>query len=399
MGLFAVFLACAIVVLQSTLILSNRKPNQWGFSLLQKKSLVIDWGNISGTHHVLDQPFETAIQPLLPSAFFSGLACLRYSWESGKWPPRQCESGYHLPQEITSIPGGSWNPHLILLAIACAHLVITLSTAQAQHMVRENANKTNFFLNMDNANYSSRIYQFSLSICLTFLFMFWLIVALIAANRQTVGVFDTPTVFVGLVLLLACARFLYVHHQYFFSTPTTTTSSSSSSLLMCGNECAEEISSSYFLWNQTFQQQIISVPLCVLMLSVMGVRLYSDVLTHLILLSTSVNSMWLQDRLFPFSNHDSHGIFLLFLKLLTVGIPLYSLFMAQEQWGEAGTWQRVTVYMAFFSLAPLLIFSMMFSGGAAQSSFSYERDRMRIRLCTMTTMVALGSSVVNLALL
>lgn len=394
MGLFAVFLACAIVVLQSTLILSNRKPNQWGFSLLQKKSLVIDWGNISGTHYVSDQPFETAIQPLLPSTFLSGLPCLRYSWESGKWPPRQCESGYHSPQEISSLPGGSWNPHLILLAIACAHLVITLATAQAKHT---NADKKNLILNMERPSYSSGIYQFSLSICLTFLFMLWLIVALIAANRQIAGVFDTPTVFVGLVLLLACARFLYVHHQYF--GPTACSKSSSHSV--CENECVEEISSCYFLWNQTFQLQIISVPLSVLMLSVMGVRLYSDVLAHLIFLSTSVNAMWLQDRLFPFfSNHDSQRIYLLFLKFLTVGIPLYSLYTAQEQWGEAGTWQHITVFMAFFSLAPLLIFSMMFSGGAAaQGSFSYERDRMRCRLCSMTTMVALGSSVVNLALL
>lgn len=394
MGLFAVSLAGAIVVLQSTLILSNRKPNLWVFTLLQKRNVDLHWGNVSGTPHS-DAPFETEILPLLPSSASSMMwympslfACMRECWDAGHWPPTRCENGFHLPQEVTSIAGGaSWNPHLILLAIACVHLVMVLSTAQAQHLIKENSEKRlTLYTETGTPSYSTRMYQFPLSLCLILLFMLWLIVGLVAANvnHSKTRLFDTPTILMGIILLLGCAYFLHVHYQYY--------SSSWSPVLEA--DYSPEISS-YFLWNQTFQLQFIAVPLTVLMLSVMGVRIYSDVLTHLILLSTSVNSLWLQDKLFSFGNSK---IFILFLKALTVGIPLFCLWMAQEEWGEAGTWQRVTVYMAYVSLAPLLIFSMMFSEGAAEGS-SYQRDKMRTRLCTISTMVALGSSVVNLALL
>lgn len=423
-------MASAIVVLQTTLILSNREPNLWVFSLLQKKKSLPSWGNLSTLFHSPslltrdNSTFDAFILPELHSEKGMPLVeCVHEGWLQGDPIPDYCRFWYHASQEITSIfEGATWNPHLILLALACLHLLVTFSLAQNQHLLKLHKHNLKGTAN-DTAAAANRMYSVPLSLCLCILAMLWLITALIAANRSLyahgdkgTSILDTPTILVAILLLISAAWLVNVHHHY----QNSASSSDSSSTTAPQNR---EVY--YHLWIQTFQLQMVSIPLSVLMISVMGVRIYTHIIMHVVLLTVAVNSLWIERQLslnpepqayaYQKNQENTTMTMMLFfcLKSLVMGIPLLSMFMAQSQWGGSNTWQQISVFMAFFSLAPLLIFPMlsvplshqMITETAAsqytQSMEEVEPDtrKMWVKLGTICTTAGLGSTVINLALL
>jgi hypothetical protein len=419
MSLLSVFLAAAVVVLQATLILSNRKPNLWVFSLLQKRRSPPDWNNISSATGMPDKSQDISFhESILKSEANTPLVqCLERARDAADWPPDYCPFWSHAPQKVSSIFGGStWNPHLILLAITCVHFVAILSCAQAEHHIKTNSVKTLYATTKQS--YASRMYQFPLSLCLCILFMLWLIVGLIASNRnfshtnnvKALSILDTPTVIVSVLLFISCAWFVHIHHQYnTANTTTTTTQSAAHDIRSSISSEAEHANddAAYYLWNQSFQLQMIAVPLTVVITTVMGVRLFTDIITHFVLLSAAVNALWLQRSLFTSSQRThlaTNNILFLLLKVITVGIPLYCLFAAQAQWGKTSTWQQIAVFIAYFSLAPLLAFSLLSTAVTDAAAFddqmtTGEWKKMQSKIGSISSIAALGGTVINLALL
>lgn len=346
MGLFLLTVSTAIVVLQSTLILSNREPNLWTFSLLQHKSS------------------NTTASLLYESPYTD---CML----SKKEPPlsiETCRQWYHAVTETSSIlNGAAWNPHLILLVIACIHLVLCFSNSQDHFYIKENGS-------VSPPVFSSRIYHFPIRLCIFILSLLCLIVGLIAANRNpSRQTLDHPTITVAVILLLVTAWFVYIRYKNHHSL-------------------------TYHLWVVIFQLQIVGIPLVVLMISVMGARFYTDIVVHFLLLTAAVNSLWLQNRV----NQTNNMLMLIFLRLLTIAIPLFCIFMAQIQWGGGtNTWQQVSVFMSFLSLAPLLVYSFfpVLDLSYEHEDYSIKTKQLQLKLGNLCTTAALGSTVINLAFL
>jgi len=356
MGLFLLIVSTVIVVLQGTLILSNREPNLWVFSLLQHKT-----SNISASLLYHESPFTLCMHRL-------------ESMET-------CRLWYHTIKDTESIlDDATWNPHLILLVISSIHLLLSFSNSQDHFYIKEHKNNS-------SEVFSTRIYHFSIRLTMFLLSLFCLVVGLIAANRNPGRqILDHPTITTSVVLLLATAWFTYIRYKNHQHNQT------------------------YHLWVMIFQLQIIGVPLTVLMISVMGTRFYTDVVTHFLLLSVAVNSLWLQNHII---RKNTQMFLLVFLRLLTIGIPLYCIFIAQTQWGGVNSWQQVSVFMAFFCMAPLFIYSFFpvrqsfFEGDNDDNSNSNDNmdedteksKRLQLKLVNLCTTAALGSTVINLALL
>ena len=393
MGLFSMTMATAIVVLQVTLILSNREPNLWVFSLLQHKKPTDIWTNFS-------QNFHSGQNISGPHQATPFAHCIEQEWDT---LPEHCRLWYHTTQEISSIfNSGTWNPHLIILVLASIHLVICFSASQEHHYASEHE-KSHDDLDMSiktvHEAISTRIYHFPLGLSLLFLALLSLIVGLIASNRHNdLHIMDAPTIVISLLLFFSASLFLYIQHYYFFEDSQIADDEEK-----FDNKVRR--SNSYPLWVLIFQLQIIGVPLTVLMISVMGVRFYTDIVSHFLLLSAAVNSLWLQRHLQSVVSND---MILVIVRFLTCGIPLFCFFQVQAQWGnQNNTWGQITVFMAFLSIAPLFVFTLF---PLYTSQMLHEDDpiikkhyrkwnQIQLRLGNFCTSAALGSTVINLALL
>ncbi len=386
-------MATAIVVLQVTLILSNREPNLWVFSLLQHKKPVEIWTNFSQNYHSGQN--ISGLQHGTPFA-----QCLEQEWGA---LPEHCRLWYHSTQEISSIfNGGTWNPHLIILVLASIHLVICFSTSQEHHYVLEHEKPhDDLDVSIKNAHesISTRIYHFPLGLSLFFLSLLSLIVGLVSSNRHIdMHIMDAPTIVISLFLFFSASWFLYIQYHYYFED--------CSSVQIPEYDNQNRRSHSYPLWVLIFQLQIVGVPLTVLMISVMGVRFYTDIVTHFLLLSAAVNSLWLQRHLQTVVLND---MILVIVRFLTCGIPLFCFFLAQTQWGnQKNTWGQITVFMAFLSLAPLFVFTLfpLYTSQMLQEEddpvikkHNKKWNQIQLRLGNFCTSAALGSTVINLALL
>jgi hypothetical protein len=107
MGAFIVGSAALLVLLQATLLLMDREQTSWTFSLVQKS-------RNSTAAPSLDQLRCLSRQPQNSTAITTDHHC--YLW-------------YHTAQQLDPVLT-QWNPHLILLAIACVHCVIALYAAR-----------------------------------------------------------------------------------------------------------------------------------------------------------------------------------------------------------------------------------------------------------------------------
>jgi hypothetical protein len=410
-------MATAIVVLQATLILSNREPNIWVFSLMQHKKSEEVWKNVSKIFKEVAEKdaidLAVSMEPIHDTPF---ALCIEQAWSSQN-TPEHCRLWHHCTQEIHSIfNGATWNPHLILLVLASIHLVFCFSNTQEHHMVAEHKKKNHHELGIlvadtettlgEEESVSSRIYHFPLSLSLFLLSLLCLIVGLIASNRNhdSAAILDAPTIVISVILFLVASWFLYKQHHFLLDDALNQKSKNfiHDNYYQDDDESEKTLNNdvshsalSYPVWVQVFHLQLVGVPLTVLMMSVMGVRIYTDVITHFILLSAAVNSLWLQSHL---QSAVSNDMILVLIRLFTCGIPLFCIFLAQAQWGGTNTWEQITVFMAFISLSPLYVFTLFPIKHLNQNS-DKKWDQVQLRLVNFCVTVAVGSSVINLALL
>lgn len=106
-------------------------------------------------------------------------------------------------------------------------------------------------------------------------------------------------------------------------------------------------------WRLAFHLQMVSVPLAVLGITAAGGRLWFDALSHLVLLSAAVNTLWLQ------TSNQLHGYLAQSLcRVLTLSLTTLSLYLVHVEFGQFDTWRYVVAYMACVGLAPIYILSL-----------------------------------------
>jgi hypothetical protein len=190
------------------------------------------------------------------------------------------------------------------------------------------------------------------------LFTLLLLVVLILEGIKHPALVQYPTI-LTIVLLIACA----VWYVWNFE------------------DCADD-----GCWTLTFHMQLVSVPLAVLSIATMGARLWTDVITHAVLLSAAVNCLWLQSNVVQ-------AWALQLCRLLTILLPTLSLALAHMQWGYSDSWLYAVALMGCSGLLPLYIFTIL-----VPESDQYRTDKIRLRMAHLCTAGALLSLVVNLAM-
>lgn len=141
------------------------------------------------------------------------------------------------------------------------------------------------------------------------------------------------------------------------------------------------------LWNMVFELQVVGVPLTVLMLAAMGMRSYSEIIIHFLLLSAAVNSLWLQVLL--------QGSALYTCKLLTVALPSISVYMTHAQLPMGA--QHIVTGMAAVALIPLFVMPVILNNDDPSLRADEAIDKFQLRLSALCSSAALFATIVNLA--
>jgi hypothetical protein len=197
MGGFILGSSVALVLLQATLLLIDRSQTSWSFGLIQKRN--------------------SAQAPALDMQ-----RCLSSNTSSAAPAPRlpHCILWFHTAQQLDPVLT-QWNPHLILLALACVHCIVTL------YATRKTASSSAW---SDHRAYSAGLYYVCVSkhwrLCIFLihkhtgiLFLVWVVIAFVvgfAQQHHTPNtLLESSTWISSLFLFAATLVFLYVQVCYY----------------------------------------------------------------------------------------------------------------------------------------------------------------------------------------
>jgi hypothetical protein len=245
-----------------------------------------------------------------------------------------------------------WNPHLILLTICCINSIICISKT---HILPSNYIETE----VADLKPKRMIIPLGYAVGVSFLLIF--IIAVLEGIKNT-DLVQYPTMIVVAVLL--GLSLLFIKN---FATK--------------GHD---------IIWGIASHLQLVGVPLAVLAISTMGARMWTDVLGHFVILHAAVYSLWLQSNTKnPTGQRLCH--------LLTIFLPLLSLYLAHIQWGKNDNWRYVIGSMACGGIAPFFIITILFHASPTNSG-QREAEKLFYKISTLCSSAALLSLVVNLAL-
>lgn len=142
MSIFIIGSATVLVFLQASLLMLDREQSTWTFSLIQKRNA---------------PDMQTLDMKACLDRFQEG-----HKQNESTTTADHCRLWYHTAQSIEPILT-EWNPHLIVLCIACVHCIVTLYAHKKKH--REEKAQTVFFSRRYAAGLP--LYAFRLYACLT----------------------------------------------------------------------------------------------------------------------------------------------------------------------------------------------------------------------------------------
>ena len=442
MGAFTASFAAALVILQATLIFLSRSELQWSFYLVQRVQSLPDWSsllldtaspqqpladqhnnnndsssliirhhndNVMMIAHHARSDLESPFTRCLIDAQDRSIASAKHPSSSSSLllppvvvhhtdhnfnPEKKCsEWTSHTSQRADPVLA-PFNPHLILLAIACIHCLLCLSRVYKNNDKKPTTTTTSRHQSGSRSGGSATVVEEGMNDNMinataatgdeaSFLPS--------STQRQTSNyslkeVAPIKWVLAGMSILVLIAAVLSA-----VSSPDLlryTTILVVVGIFLCGcvfvclfDTCKEDLD-----WTLAFHLQVVGVPLTVHMLSAMGVRFWVDVLAHSTLLSAAVNCLWLQSTL-----KDQP---LQIARFATVAIPTFCIAFTQQEWG-VDSWQHVVAIMAALSLAPLYILTVM----RPMQEETGKAKSQRLRITHLCTSGAVLSAIVNLAML
>ena len=235
----------------------------------------------------------------------------------------------HTPQLATKALN-TWNPHLILFMLCGIHFIICLSHTRFKHKhvyiamdsLHQHSNPIDD--NVIKTKYSLSLLRYASSI-----FFLLLVPIIVCQGMHDEDLIKYPTL-ITMVLYSFIIIYFMIISAYF----------------------SDNIDDDY-RWGLAFHLQVVSVPLAVLGIATAGGRLWFDVLSHFMLLSAAVNTLWLQ------TSDQLHGpLAQSICRALTLGLTTLSLYLIHIEFGQFDTWRYVIAYMACVGLAPLFILSL-----------------------------------------
>ena len=216
MGGFIISSTVALVLLQSTLLLLDREQTSWTFTLMQKTN--------APDMYTLDM--QACLRLHSPNSSSGNSSDSTHYNSAPQATETHCFLWFHTSQQIEPVLA-QWNPHLILLAIACIHCIISLYAVPKLKATKKS----------DTQNTSSAygLYVSGLQSFLLFggfssnnnvsvgLFVLWVIIACVVgfaqhSSHHHYSTLDTSTWVSCLFLFAATALFIYMH-QVLYSFP------------------------------------------------------------------------------------------------------------------------------------------------------------------------------------
>jgi hypothetical protein len=238
------------------------------------------------------------------------------------------------------------NPHAVLLALCMIQLIMTISKTQHSRELKQETGSVPRDRNL----------HVPIGYVLAVLLLVMLTITLLTGIPEP-DLLRYPTILILVALFAACGYYCFAF--------------------------ADKADDGY--WNLSYHMHVVSVPLAVLSIASAGVRVWTDVLAHGLLLSTAATCLWLQNGLWhPWST--------LLTQILTVALPALSYSLAQMQWGAIDTWTYTVGTMGCCGLLPLLLFPLI----SSNTDNSHQQKR-RLRMAHMCTGAALLSMVINLS--
>ena len=281
----------------------------------------------------------------------SQAVCIQEVWEylaPSIQIPSFCLFNKHTDQTINPILE-PWNPHLILLTICCIQSIICISRTHINHRER---------ISTSDEPPKRMIIPLHYAAGISMLLIF--IIAVLEGLKDT-DLVQYPTIITVVMLTGLCI--IYISK---FSTR--------------GHDLT---------WGTATHLQLVGVPLAILAISTMGARFWTDLLGHTVILYAAVNCLWLQCNT---KNANAQRV----CHILTIVLPLISLYQAHIQWGQNDNWRYVIGSMACGGLAPLFLITLLFN--INPNSENKENAKQSHKLSILCSSAALLSFVVNLAL-
>ena len=312
-----VFVAVAIALIQTILVLLSRDASKWTFYLMDQSPVFL---NIP----VLDAIFSTRVanqaEPnwgavMNMSSSVPVAVCVSSAWSRGDTStPSGCLLRMHTTQKIVSTMD-AFNPHLILLSIAWGNSIFAISESLVKH--------------------HNLLKKFKYGKTMVAGFIALLIVVTDVLCRYVMNdaadeSLQYPTILVQLLVVLPCIYFAY-------------------KLDTLSNPDHHSMRAAV-AWKIAMHQQFISVPLVVTMFAAMGMQMWSTLLAQLLLLCVLVNILWA--LMMKLCGHQIG-------KLLCIVIPLGSAIgiLRSSLGGALAGWREISAAISIFALLPFVLLS------------------------------------------
>ena len=339
MGHFIVIFATSIVIIQATSLFLGREANQWTFFLIRTIPSFTNT-NSSGNISINDIVYHN-----VQNNNNNGNENLHMIPNAECHLSKKCFQEKHLLMSHEDVLR-QWNPHIILLCICCIHTIMCLSRVQYK---REH--KASLLMSETVLAKSIHLplgYALGASVLLISL-------VCIFQGLHNSDLVQYPTILTLFLLLLACGWYIY-----------------------CFDSLGENLQ-----WSFAYHQQFVCLPLVVLAYATLGVRIWTDVVNHILLLSIAINCLWLKNNI---ENLNSKKI----CSLVTIALPTVSIVLAYQQWNE-NDWKYVTGLLTCGSLVPLYLCTIV-------STESHKNHKIYNKISLSCANAALLQFVCSLAL-
>ena len=130
MGLFVTGAAGLMVILQTSLLLMNRDPTSWSFTLVRRRSVPPDRTAVASLFQKGGTE-DQLLQAVGSHPTSSLTQCVLARWRNGGGPFQHCFLWYHPSHNVEPVLT-PWNPHLILHCITCIHCIVSLYAGAKQ---------------------------------------------------------------------------------------------------------------------------------------------------------------------------------------------------------------------------------------------------------------------------
>ena len=348
------FIAAAIALIQTILVLLGRNASQWTFYLIDQspipvnKPVLAPYFENRATHTT--EPNWGVLMNM--SSVLPVVVCVRTAWQRAETAtPMGCLLRAHTMQKTTSVME-ALNPHLILMAVAWGNCIFGMCETMSRPM--------SWFSGW-------KYVRTMIAIGIAVLVLVIDVVCRYVLNSDSADVLQYPTIFVQLLVILPCIYFAF----------------KSDALGVEGHHTQNEHYHHQVVsaWKVAMHQQLIAVPLVITMIASMGMRLWTTVVCQTIFLSVAVNILWIVAM-----ELCRRGIGRAFCIIITVGSIIC--IMRSSLGGPMSGWREVTGIFSLFALLPVIVLSV----GKMQSS-----QRFMIEFCCVTA--TLMACVIDMGLL